>query len=428
MSQFGKKENVLDRLNVGQIENVLVFVSDSLRWDHTPKEVLEKGVVIKTVASSLYTAPSFPSMVTGLYPPRHGVYTWEDRLPKQIGSLLRMEGYTTSLWCETTWTDLPPDDSQIHSVLGNPAGISLEEIEPPFIYVEDDKGGHCPYGLPFGEHGVGGCPEFFKEYGMRGRKELAEQYERGIQQSVERFEHRLLTLEKRGLTDTTLILFTSDHGELLGEYGGLTGHGRPPCPELVYVPTIFVHPSLPPSTVAGGVARHVDLYPTILGMLGVDASHSCDGLNLLAAEELPRVGLNFRRGGYTQSRGKLKRMFMYGACSIWDEHGGHVFHDLSATRGRALFLFKIFVQKHSEFSFMIENSKKGRTRGMASRRFLALKHLTEPYQQYLKPRISKKEAQKAIDEYVANLEEVPSLSYESDEETRRRLEALGYVD
>lgn len=57
-----------------RIENVMIFVSDALRWDYLPDSVAKRGVTFKTVASSLFTAASFPSMATGVYPSSHGVY------------------------------------------------------------------------------------------------------------------------------------------------------------------------------------------------------------------------------------------------------------------------------------------------------------------------------------------------------------------
>ena len=144
------------------IKNIVIFVCDSLRWDFLPLSISDMGITIKTVASSLYTASSFPSMISGLYTPKTGVHTWQDILPKNFRGLLELDGYNTSLWCETTWTDLPPNKSSLHKILGNPEGISLEDVETPFVYIEDDKGGHCPYGLPFGEYMGSGGEEFFK--------------------------------------------------------------------------------------------------------------------------------------------------------------------------------------------------------------------------------------------------------------------------
>jgi len=197
---------MLNQLTSNNIENVMIFVCDSLRWDYTPQPILDMGFSIKTVASSLYTASSFPSIISGLYPPKTGVHNWDNVLPRNIRGLLELDRYNTSLWCETTWTNLPPNKSAIHKILGNPKGVSLDNIKPPFIFIEDDKGGHCPYGFSFGEYMGGGCPEFFKKYGKKGRKELIKQYRIGIEQSVERFKKRIEILNNRGLDQSTSFL------------------------------------------------------------------------------------------------------------------------------------------------------------------------------------------------------------------------------
>ena len=188
---------IINRLESQDIKNILIFVCDSLRWDYIPVSILNMGISTKTVASSLYTASSFPSIVSGLYPPKTGVHSWEDLLPRNLRGLLEIDGYNSSLWCETTWTNLPPDKSAIHKVLGYPKGISLKEIDPPFIYIEDDKGGHCPYGLSFGEYMGKGCPNFYREYGKKGKKELIKQYRIGIQKSVENFKERINILKEK---------------------------------------------------------------------------------------------------------------------------------------------------------------------------------------------------------------------------------------
>ena len=177
-----------------KINNIVIYVSDSLRWDYTPQSILDMGISIKTISSSLYTASSFPCIVSGLYPTKTGVSTWEDILPANLRGILNFDDYNTSLWCETTWTDLPPWKSQIHSVLGNPKGISLKEISPPFVYIEDDKGGHCPYGFEFNKYKR--FDHFFREYGKKGVDELIKQYKKGVEQSATNFKNRLKILLK----------------------------------------------------------------------------------------------------------------------------------------------------------------------------------------------------------------------------------------
>lgn len=389
---------ILGQLKSQNIKNVVIFVCDSLRWDYIPVSVLEMGLSIKTVSSSLYTASSFPSFFSGLYPPKTGVHTWEDVLPRSIRGIFDFDGYNPSLWCETTWTDLPPNKSEIHRILGNPKGISLENIQPPFIYVEDDKGGHCPYGFPSGEYMGGGCPEFFKEYGKKGREELIIQYKKGVKQSVEYFKKRIKTLEDRGLTQSTLIIFTSDHGELLGEYGGLTYHNRPPCPELVYVPTVFIHPSIKTKIINDAIIRHVDFYPTIASIINKKISYKVDGVDL-TSESLPSTGLSFRYGGYFKSKNKIENWMTYQASSIWDYHGGHIFHGLGYFRALLFFFFKLFIQKHPRFNFMRENLKKNPSNKYREY-WKALKHFSIPYMKYLDPNFTKSAAKEYIDNYL----------------------------
>lgn len=420
---------MLENIDKENIENIVVFVIDSLRWDYLPQEVLKKGVAFKTIASSLYTASSFPSMVSGLYPPKHGVDTWEDILPKAKRGFIELKRYNISLWCETTWTYLPPEDSQIHQILGHPQGIPLEKIKSPFVYMEDDKGGHCPYGLPFGKHMGGACPDFYKEYGKKGRDELIKQYRKGIAQSVERLFNRIKVIDQRKLTGNTLIIVTSDHGELLGEYGGLAGHGRPPCPELVYVPTVFIHPSLDKNQINTRIIRHVDIYPTIAGILNIPLSGNVDGINLCAEENYPLIGLNFKSGGYFKSKNKLKEKIKYRSESIWDFYGGHVFHKMGFLRSLVFFYYKIFLSNRAEFYFMREIQKRNRYLKRFRGYLTVLKHLCFPYLKYMNPQITKKNAKKIIKKYRGKIIKTQNNDEEPiNEEVKKRLEDLGYVD
>ena len=419
---------MLHILRSKNIRNIFIFVCDSLRWDYTPTRIIQKGITFKTIASSLYTAPSFASIISGVYPPRHGVDTWEDILPNNKRGLLTIDGYNISLWCETTWIDQAPNESSIHQILGNPPGISLEEIFTPFIYIEDDKGGHCPYGLPFEEFGGGGCPKFYKEYAKKGREALIKQYKEGIRQSIQRFEKRLEILKKRGIIDNTLVIFTSDHGELLGEYGGLTGHGRPACPELVYVPTIFIHPSLKTKEIKEGVMRHVDLYPTIAGILNIKVPYKTDGVNLLN-QPYPKIGLSFRKGGFFKT-GRIKKFFRYSVSSAWDYYGGHIFHELGLLRGSILFFYNIFVRKSKEFCFLIESTKIDNFFQKTKKYLSALKHLSFSYLEYSHPQcqLSKNKALRLINDYLQKVGKIEKEGQDIDEEIRKKLKALGYMD
>nr|VFJ73139.1 MAG: arylsulfatase [Candidatus Kentron sp. FW] len=71
-------------------------------------------------------------------------------------------------------------------------------------------------------------------------------------------------IEEQRLVDKTVILFTSDHGELAGAHGGLKGKGPIVYEEAIHVPMIMVHPDYPSGQRCRALTSHLDLVPTIL--------------------------------------------------------------------------------------------------------------------------------------------------------------------
>ncbi len=116
--------------------------------------------------------------------------------------------------------------------------------------------------------------------------------------------HLLRRVENMGLMENTIIVFTSDHGFYFGEHGGLFGkmtfakksdgslyqHGdadaqwqrSPLYEELVHIPLIIAAPGMPPGGY-DGITSVVDVMPTLLDALGVDAPDYVDGRSLLPA-------------------------------------------------------------------------------------------------------------------------------------------------
>jgi arylsulfatase A-like enzyme len=89
--------------------------------------------------------------------------------------------------------------------------------------------------------------------------------------NVDRHVGRMLdSLQARGTLDNTIVIVTSDHGELLGEHG-LFGHGNSLYFEVLHVPLLIAIPGGP----AGRVTRPVslrDLPSTILDLVGAEPS------------------------------------------------------------------------------------------------------------------------------------------------------------
>jgi phosphoglycerol transferase MdoB-like AlkP superfamily enzyme len=78
-------------------------------------------------------------------------------------------------------------------------------------------------------------------------------------------------LSESGLLDNTLVVITDDHGEMLGDQGGQLGHGWAVTPELANVPLIILNPAEPGYRVNRRVGSQVDLLPTMLDLLGIQA-------------------------------------------------------------------------------------------------------------------------------------------------------------
>ena len=75
-------------------------------------------------------------------------------------------------------------------------------------------------------------------------------------------------LQRLGRKDETLLVVTSDHGEGLGEHGE-TVHGFFVYESTLRVPLIVRGPTVTPGRRMKGVARSVDLLPSVLDLLGV---------------------------------------------------------------------------------------------------------------------------------------------------------------
>ncbi|MHA1805884.1 MAG: sulfatase family protein [Promethearchaeota archaeon] len=83
----------------------------------------------------------------------------------------------------------------------------------------------------------------------------------------------LASLERLGLADNTIIVFSSDHGDLMGDHGLLF---KGPCPfnGVLQLPLIWKVPGLTkPGTVSNSLVSSVDYVKTILNLLGVPERH-----------------------------------------------------------------------------------------------------------------------------------------------------------
>jgi len=89
------------------------------------------------------------------------------------------------------------------------------------------------------------------------------------------FGRLLDTLEKTGQLANTLVVYTSDHGDLLGSQGWM--NKQMPYDEAVRVPLLIGQPGTIPSGVRSQLIGLSDLAPTILGAAGLAFPEKTDG-------------------------------------------------------------------------------------------------------------------------------------------------------
>jgi len=90
----------------------------------------------------------------------------------------------------------------------------------------------------------------------------------------------LAALEREGIADETLVVFTSDHGEWLGDHG-LWTKGAVHTRGVTQVPMMFRWPGVGQSgRRVSSVASQIDLVPTLVDAAGVEIPYGAQGTSL----------------------------------------------------------------------------------------------------------------------------------------------------
>lgn len=89
---------------------------------------------------------------------------------------------------------------------------------------------------------------------------------------------------RKGLDQNTILVFTSDHGEDLGERNYFFDHGSLTFTAGARVPLLIYIPGQKSATVKTPVSI-MDIYPTILATLGIQTPYELQGVNLLTPEK-----------------------------------------------------------------------------------------------------------------------------------------------
>jgi len=113
-----------------------------------------------------------------------------------------------------------------------------------------------------------------------------------LQLKVDRDMQKVIrALKSSSFYRNTIVIFASDHGELLGAHGGLFQKWYQAYEEAIHVPFIIHNPVLFAGRKSTNtLTSHVDILPTMLGLAGIDVEKAQKKLSKSHTEVHPLVG------------------------------------------------------------------------------------------------------------------------------------------
>jgi arylsulfatase A-like enzyme len=123
-------------------------------------------------------------------------------------------------------------------------------------------------------------------------------------------------LDRLGLTDNTIVIFTSDHGELLGSHGGLSGKGTTAYSQQNHVPMIVMHPAFPGGQRCHETTSHIDFVPTIVAMTGKATPPVADVMSRMKGKDLTPLLSQPVNPEFSRTRGGV--LFCYSQLMVHD--------------------------------------------------------------------------------------------------------------
>jgi len=277
----------------GPPPNILLIVMDAARADHfscygygretTPNidRVAAAGLCFtQAVSTSSWTLPSHVSLFTGLLPcehKTHAQHTWLiDRIPT-LAELLKYRGYRTAGFSNNPWVDATKNIARgfdiFEAIWADTSVVTSEKLhntehtnelvrrfleesdsKTPFFIFINYMDVHTPYDPPEPYRSL----FLSKDQSVSARidsanrdpklvnngllklsdqdyQNLRDIYDGALVYLDSKIEELLDYLRGQGLYDNTLVIITSDHGEVFGEYELFT-HGA-----LLYRPLVQIH-------------------------------------------------------------------------------------------------------------------------------------------------------------------------------------------
>jgi hypothetical protein len=196
---------------------------------------------------------------------------------QETGKKIQPEGYQTTLMTDEAVKIL-------HEKHDKP-WMMIVSWHPPHFPVDDAPVEDENY---FAEKPISLRPNVktgISEQGPIRSEESITKFHRGYYahiRAVDREFGRLLkALDETGQSDNTIVIFTSDHGEMAGSHGRM--YKQVPHEESSRVPFFVRYPGVTPKGKSpDALFASIDIYPTLCGLAGIPVPSHCRGKDLSA--------------------------------------------------------------------------------------------------------------------------------------------------
>jgi len=287
-----------------EIKHVLLISIDTCRADHlscygynnriTPNidALAKQGTRFENVISPIpLTLPAHSSMLTGLIPPGHNVHDnfnyHLDESNITLAEILKENGFNTGAIVSAFILDsqfginqgFDTYNDKIEDAIENVSGFNERRGDEATRFAidwldehkEDEK--FFLFLHYYDPHTDYNPPEPFAS------RFILEPYAGEIAFTDHCVGQVIDKLKELGLYESTLIIVTGDHGEMLGEHEE-TDHAYFIYQSAIKVPLIVKSPGKPKNNTVKEVVGIIDVLPTVCGQLNIESPANIQGIDL----------------------------------------------------------------------------------------------------------------------------------------------------
>ena len=285
-----------------KVRNVLLITIDTLRADalsvygnKTRSPFFEKFAEQATIFNRAFTPapitlPAHTSLLTGLNPPSHGVRNnGTFRAPQGLellSEIARKQGLTTAAFIGAFPLAAQYGLNQGFDVYDD--HFSTKTRETGFLYAERQaqqvRESAQEWFNAKSKQNFFVWMHFFDPHHPYLTHDPASTLAPYMQEVLYVDQQLSLFFEflyQRNLLADTLVIITSDHGEAFGEHGEVS-HSMFVYNTTLHVPLFISLPGTKPGRM-NGIARLIDIYPTVVDVLKWPSSHETEGRSLAPA-------------------------------------------------------------------------------------------------------------------------------------------------